>query len=328
MARRLRSLSAGPLVTSSAGYPILTSMSTPSDPRHGQQPADQPGQANQGGYGQPAGYGPPPTYGQQPNYGQPQQDWAGQQQDWAGQQQGGYGQQPGYQQPGYQQQGYPQPGYQQPGSGYGQPPAYGQPQGNPNGQYGYPQQPGYPPAGGQKPVPAGAPAPLPAWWERLVARIIDNILYVIVSTVLTSIAGAFFIPTTADVLNGKIGSGLGLLFIVLGLVNVICAVLYAGYDYIMHSRNGQTVGKMVMKLSLVSPSGGRPDQSAIMKRSAIYPGICAVAGLLTFLPFGGSALMVLGILVFSLADGIPVFTDVPLRRALHDKWTDTLVVKA
>ena len=78
----------------------------------------------------------------------------------------------------------------------------------------------------------------------------------------------------------------------------------------------------------MSPTGGPADQNALMKRSAIYPGICAVAGLFTFLPLGGSVLMMLGILAFSLADGIPVLTDVPLRRALHDKWSNTLVVKA
>ena len=39
------------------------------------------------------------------------------------------------------------------------------------------------------------------------------------------------------------------------------------------------------------------------------------------------ALLYLALLVMCIADGFSVITDEPLRRALHDKWVGTVVVK-
>jgi uncharacterized RDD family membrane protein YckC len=82
-----------------------------------------------------------------------------------------------------------------------------------------------------------------------------------------------------------------------------------------------------MKTRLVAPDGGKPDQITLLKRAAIYPGVTAVIGLLGFINVFGN-LLGLVVFVFTLVDGIFVFTDVPLRRALHDKWAGTLVIKA
>jgi hypothetical protein len=82
----------------------------------------------------------------------------------------------------------------------------------------------------------------------------------------------------------------------------------------------------VMKTKLVAADGSQPDQAALLKRAAIYPGIFAVIGLLGFVGLFGNLLGLL-IAVVSLVDGISVFTDQPLRRAMHDKWTDTIVIK-
>ena len=115
--------------------------------------------------------------GQQPQYGQP-----------------GYGQQ----QPDYgQQQGYGQPGYGQQQPDYGQQQAYGQP--------GYGQQPQYSQPGyGQQPYgqsygkpvgvqPPGAPAPLAEWWRRPVARLIDGVIFGVISFLVTLITTALFV---------------------------------------------------------------------------------------------------------------------------------------
>jgi len=166
-------------------------------------------------------------------------------------------------------------------------------------------------------VPPGAPGPIPEWWERLVARLIDGVLYGVAYFIVSSLLGLLFLATL----------GYGSFSLILTLPTVIAGLLYAGYDFYMHSnRNGQTLGKLLMKTRLVAADGSKPDQAALLKRAAIYPGIFAVIGLLGFTGLFGTGLGLL-IVVASLVDAIPVFTDLPLRRAMHDKWTDTIVIK-
>ncbi len=245
--------------------------------------------------GQP-GQQPPPGYGgPPPGYGPPPQ-------------QGGYPQQPP---PGYGQQ--PPPGYGQPPPGYGQPPqAYGQQQPGAYPPPGYGQQVGY---GGGSPVPPGAPGPLAEWWERLVARIIDGIIFGVLAFVLALVFGGLFGSSfSGAILGAGIGYFLGYL-------------LYAGYDFYMHTSRGQTLGKIVMKTRLVTAAGGKPDQATQIKRSLLYPGVTAVVLLLSNIGFIIGSLLGFAVAIFTLVDVIFIFTD-PLRRALHDKWTDTIVVKA
>jgi len=276
-------------------------MTSPSDPQWQGQPA--PGYGPPPGQGAPqqGGYPPPPGYGQQqPGYPPP-----------------GYQQQP-YQQQGYPQQGYPQQPYGQPGYGqqpYGQP-GYGQ---QPYGQPGYGMAP--------KPVPPGAPGPIPEWWERLVGRIIDNIIYGIAAGIIMSIAVSIAISSAIS--SASIGSyGYGGAVIIVVIAGVLSGLLYAAYDYLMHSRNGQTVGKMVMKTRVVAPDGSKPDNATLLKRSAIYPGVFALTGLLAFLDIGSYTIISLAVGIFTLVDGIFVITDQPLRHALHDKWAKTTVIKS
>ncbi len=168
---------------------------------------------------------------------------------------------------------------------------------------GYPSSGGYPPQGaygapqGAYP-PAGASAPLAEWWERLVARIIDGlifgVLYQILAIVLSSILG------------GLLGGILAALIAFGG---------YAAYDYVLHSKDGQTIGKKVMKIQLVGAGGAPLDPSAIQKRSAIYPGVMALYGI----PFVG---LLVGL--FTLVIGIMVIVGKPL----HDQLAGTAVVKA
>ena len=220
--------------------------------------------------------------------------------------------------PGYPQQGGPPPaGYGQQQSG-GQPPqGYGQP------PPGYGQQPGH---GGPSPLPPGAPGPIPEWWERLVARIIDGLLFGVVYGIILGISAAIFVsevsinPTTGAVTGGPTA-------LALVLPTVLAGLVYAAYDFFMHSRNGQTLGKMVFKTRLVAADGSTPDQATLIRRSLIYPGVTVVSGLFAFVPVLG-AIVSFAVAVFTLVDAIFVLTDTPLRRALHDKWAGTIVIKA
>ena len=259
------------------------------DPQGG-QPYGNP----QGGqpYGNPQGgqpYGQP--QGGQPPYGNPQgQPYGGSQ--------GGYGP--------------PQGGYNEPQGGYGdQQQSYGAPYG---GQP-YGAQPGYPsPYGAQ--LPPGAPAPLAEWWERLVARIIDGLIFAVVYWILLRIFTSIFSPSLEDVLSGR---SLGSLVLPGVLAGIIAFALYAAYDYVLHSKDGQTFGKKALQIRLARVGGGEVDSSAVMKRAAIYPGVMVLYGI----PILGWL-----VFIFLVVLGILILVDKPLQQGLHDKVAGTVVVKA
>lgn len=152
------------------------------------------------------------------------------------------------------------------------------------------------------------------WWERLVARVIDGILFGVVQLLLSAILVPVFLFTTAYTLA----------FV---LPALITGVGYLAYDFLMHSRGGQTLGKIVMRIRVTAPDGRPPDQATLLKRATIFPGLMAIAGLFGFVGVTGGLMWVL-VAVLSLVDGIFVITEPPLRRALHDRWTGTIVLKA
>jgi uncharacterized RDD family membrane protein YckC len=108
---------------------------------------------------------------------------------------------------------------------------------------------------------------------------------------------------------------------------VLAGVAYATYDLYMHAnRDGQTLGKQVMRIRLVAADGSAPDRAVLKRRALIYPGVTAVVGLLGLIN-GFAELLFTLIAVVTVIDGIFIFTDERLRRALHDRWTGTLVIK-
>ncbi|GII52474.1 hypothetical protein Pth03_08630 [Planotetraspora thailandica] len=186
---------------------------------------------------------------------------------------------------------------------------------------GYPP-PGYGPYGAGPqgaPVPPGAPAPLALWWERWVARIIDFIIFFVVYYILLSILNSIFKPSFADLLQNPTGT----LFMPYFLAGVIAYGAYTAYDYVLHSKDGQTLGKKVMKIKVVGVGGAALDSSALMKRSALYPGVMVLMALV-----GASSLFnfLAGILMLVIA--VMVVADQPLHQGLHDKVAGTIVVKA
>ncbi|GAA3787047.1 hypothetical protein GCM10022226_01570 [Sphaerisporangium flaviroseum] len=206
-----------------------------------------------------------------------------------------------------------------PGNPYQPPPPPGQPYGGPQGGgYDNPYGAGPAPYGGPQgaPLPPGAPAPLAEWWERLVARIIDNIIFSVVYVILSSILTSIFAPSLADILaNPTLTPGSVLPALIAG---IIAFGAYAAYDYVLHSKDGQTLGKKVMKIRLAGVGGGALDSANVMKRSAIFPGVMVLYGI-----------PILGWLssIFVLVLGVLILTDKPLQQGLHDKLAGTVVVK-
>jgi len=194
-------------------------------------------------------------------------------------------------------------------------PTLGRPQrsaggGQPGGGPGSPL-PGYPP---------GAPGDIAEWWERWGGRLVDSLIFLVLVMFLDVGFYTFYGPSIrADGLAAAVAVGVPLL---------LTGLAYAGYDYVMHRRNGQTLGKVIFRTRLVAADGGPPSPSVLLNRAATYPGVVVVAGMLGFVAFGVGHLPYLLIVAFTLADGVFVITDTPLRRALHDRWAGTMVVQA
>lgn len=208
-----------------------------------------------------------------------------------------------------------------PGNPYEPPQQPGQPYGNPQGGgYGNPYGGGPAPYGGPQggPLPPGAPAPLAEWWERLVARFIDGIVFGVIYMILSVILVSIFAPSVADIMaNPSLAAGSS---IVPGLLAAVIAfAAYAAYDYVLHSKDGQTLGKKVMKIRLAGVGGGALDSSNLMKRSAVFPGVMMLYGI----PFLGWLAA-----VFIIVLGVLIIVDKPLGQGIHDKLAGTVVVKA
>jgi len=167
----------------------------------------------------------------------------------------------------------------------------------------------------QAPLPPGVPAPLAEWWERWVARFIDGLIFGVIFFILSSIFNSMFGPSLEDVLRGDVGST----FLPGFLAAIIGYGAYTAYDYVMHSKDGQTVGKKVMKIQVVRLGGGAPLAADQMKRSILIPGAWVLYGIpiLNFL-----------VAIFTLVVGILIITDKPRQQGLHDKVAGTVVVKA
>jgi uncharacterized RDD family membrane protein YckC len=190
--------------------------------------------------------------------------------------------------------------------------------------YGYPGGAGHP--GPQPPMGPPHLPPLAEWWERWVARLIDGIVFMVANLIVSSILFSALVPIFAVSVYGVLaGAGLFLLY----LVNwVVSGFLYGAYDHLMHARSGQTLGKMAMKIRVATVDGRPLSQQVLLRRSAAYPGVFVLIGLLAGLSWSAATLGVLLAIGLSLADGIPIITDQRLHQALHDRFAGTVVIKA
>ena len=101
---------------------------------------------------------------------------------------------------------------------------------------------------------------LAEWWERLVGRFIDGIIFGVVYFILGAIVGALFVSQIVYNPNTGEFTGGGLFVLAVVLPPLVGGLLYAGYDVFMHGRDGQTLGKKVMKTRIVTVNGGGPTR--------------------------------------------------------------------
>jgi uncharacterized RDD family membrane protein YckC len=222
------------------------------------------------------------------------------------------------------------------GSGQSYGAAPGQPAGAAPGQsYGaYPSYPGadrgVPGYGAPSRGAAGPTARDPAlaeWWQRLLARLVDGVILLILTSPLWGAAllslfrrvqrlasqypdlsqpaaARAFSTGVSQMMTGMTGT-----FLLLGLS--VAAVSF-GYDWLQHGLWGQTIGKRVMGTKVVTADTRAPISGQTAgTRAAVYALVPAV-------PSVGA--------LFALVNESWLLWD-PRRQCLHDKAARTVVVK-
>ncbi|MGW2333484.1 RDD family protein [Streptomyces sp. NPDC001685] len=213
-----------------------------------------------------------------------------------------------------------------PGGPYGdQPPQGGQPPPPPGGEGGpYGGQPPPPPPGGGGPYGGGpydggspyggggpyggGPAdplagmpPLADSGKRTLARLIDLILVAVVVWLITWGFGV----TELDVDTDKVQFGKSF------AQSLIAAVLFVGYDTVMISRTGQTLGKKLLHLRVANlDNGATPSVQTTLIRSLVL-----------WIPFAFCCAC-----IWTAIAGGWSFFDRPYKQGLHDKAAKTVVV--
>lgn len=134
---------------------------------------------------------------------------------------------------------------------------------------------------------------------RAVARLIDFVPIAVVNAVVAVILG--------DYLGALVGAVVGLTY-------------FAG----MESSGGQTVGKMVMKLRTVGPTGQVPTIDQALRRN-----IWVAFGIAGVVPFVGGLIGSAAQLVAVIVIGVGLADEKGGRRGWHDRFAGgTLVVPA
>jgi uncharacterized RDD family membrane protein YckC len=180
---------------------------------------------------------------------------------------------------------------------------------------GYTLPPGVRPLPWPPPVQVGPDGkPLAEFWQRLVAYLIDSAIQMLALLVPAAVViVVVFVPLLSDLRTAK-GPDIAAAFaLYLGFVG-LAILLSLVVSYVMHvpmmHRNGQTVGKRIMKIRVVRTTDGAP----IDRRSA------RIRWLTTY-PAGTIGMY------WNYADGLWQLWDQPYRQCLHDKCAETVVVK-
>jgi uncharacterized RDD family membrane protein YckC len=160
-------------------------------------------------------------------------------------------------------------------------------------------------------TPPGAPAVPAEWWERLLARLIEVLVFGVFYYILFIVLWAFFRSVgVLGVFEGRLPG----LFACMG-----AGVGYTYYDVRALSRHGGTLGKAIMRIRVVALGDGRLSARDLVKRSLVYPGPMIVMGIPVLN-------LLAGIFVFGV--GMFILIDRPLLRGRHDRLAGTRVVKA
>jgi uncharacterized RDD family membrane protein YckC len=173
--------------------------------------------------------------------------------------------------------------------------------------------------GGPQPVPgseavaSGAQANLAEPLSRIGARLIDWILWIVISLVLATVLDIPLVPANADDVPSY---GKNLVY------SLLTAIIIGAYEVFMVAQRGGTLGKLALGLRVTTENGGAPDLKTAVLRVAPYFGL-SVLGALLGPAIGG--LLGIVLLIIGLVSLVFLFTD-SLRRTVWDRVAKTLVV--
>lgn len=143
--------------------------------------------------------------------------------------------------------------------------------------------------------------PLADSGKRVLARIIDMIIVGVVVWLLSWAFGTAEYSVDPD--KVEYGKSFGR--------SLLAAVLYIGYDTIMISRTGQTVGKRLLKMRVANlDNGATPSVQTSLIRAAVL-----------WLPFAFCCAC-----IWTAIAGGWSFFDKPYKQGLHDKAAKTVEV--
>jgi uncharacterized RDD family membrane protein YckC len=153
--------------------------------------------------------------------------------------------------------------------------------------------------------------PLAAWWQRLVAIILDGLIL----SVPKSILGAILV-SSSNAAGGAFSSHLVAGVVVLGIIFALIDLAY--FALLNGSEHGQTLGQMALGIAVRDEGSGGAigPQRAGLRILVLYPVL-----LLGWLPVIGA---ILGI--YTIVAALSPLWD-RRRQGFHDKVTHTDVVK-
>lgn len=197
-----------------------------------------------------------------------------------------------------------------------QPPGWYYAQGDPPGTQRY--WDGQKWEGGPQPVPgagadvaAGGTQNLAEPLMRIGARVIDYIIWAIVSIVLGFIFAGGIIAA---------GGEEEVSFVASFVAGLIAIVLITAYETFLVGSRGQTLGKMALSLRVVRMDGSAPDMKDAFMRIMPYTVLGVLGAIIPILPTIVAFIVALVSLVF-------LFTD-EKRQTVWDKIAKTIVVPA
>lgn len=168
--------------------------------------------------------------------------------------------------------------------------------------------------------------PLAEWWERLLARLLDNLIMQIPGTVLT-IAYTIVLVVVAvqhpSEFEGEQGPPvwfIGLFVLIYPIIGLLYGISSYVYHNVLFGHTGRTVGKKALKLAVVDATTGQPvSRPALRRRWLAYDAVLALGLLVIPLSVVTSPYSYLCVLW--------ALWDKPDRQTLHDKYSGTVVVK-
>ena len=166
--------------------------------------------------------------------------------------------------------------------------------------------------------------PLAEWWERLLAILIDAVIFFVVEAIVGVIAAAVFITTAVGSGGSRfslLGSGLDLVGEL--VVAVVLAGVALGYFAVLDGgAKGQTVSKMALGIATRDAATGGPigPGRAVLRRVVIFPNLA-----LDIIPVIGRIFGFISLVWVLICALSPLWNSG--RQGYHDQVAKTVVVK-